>query len=391
MKTRGKVIISIILIFGLILGGGAWWVKKNLFDEPFVTHVDPTTGKTIKAFNVLLLGSDARPNEKKGRTDAIIVVQVSQDRISMLSIPRDTRVDIPGHGKQKINAAAYFEKPEVTAEIVSEIIGQPVHKYILVRWEGFMNIVDALGGVDVDIPKNITSYSMDGVENRVDLKQGIQHLDGKAALAFVRFRNAPLGDIYRVNNQLEFMKALAEKSKQPSVLLKLPTVLPELYRNVDTNMNLKELMVLAKAGMDFKDSTILTQALPGYFFNLNGICYWGFDPVQAQQVTYDLFFNGMTTSKVVMEAPPEVISTPKKQPQVAQQPVEKEVVSPPQEDKVDEPTEEPVEDQPEKEEKPDDGTPADPDPNKTLDPIEETPGDNKDQQPTELNVTIEKS
>lgn len=65
MKTRGKVIISIILIFGLILGGGAWWVKKNLFDEPFVTHVDPTTGKTIKAFNVLLLGSDARPNEKK--------------------------------------------------------------------------------------------------------------------------------------------------------------------------------------------------------------------------------------------------------------------------------------------------------------------------------------
>jgi anionic cell wall polymer biosynthesis LytR-Cps2A-Psr (LCP) family protein len=112
VKTRGKVIISIILIFGLILGGGAWWVKKNLFDEPFVTHVDPTTGKTIKAFNVLLLGSDARPNEKKGRTDAIIVVQVSQDRISMLSIPRDTRVDIPGHGKQKINAAAYFEKPE---------------------------------------------------------------------------------------------------------------------------------------------------------------------------------------------------------------------------------------------------------------------------------------
>ncbi len=340
MKTRGKVIISILLIVGLVLGGGAWWVKKNLFDDPFATQVDPTTGKTIKAFNVLLLGSDARPNEKKGRTDAIIVVQVSKDRISMLSIPRDTRVDIPGHGKQKINAAAYFENPEVTANIVSDIIGQPVHKYILVRWEGFMNIVDALGGVDVYIPKNITSYSMDGAENRVDLQKGTQHLDGKAALAFVRHRKAAQGDIYRVGNQLNFMKALAEKCKQPSILLKLPKLLPELYKNVDTNIDLKEMLVLAKAGMSFKDSTVLTQTLPGYFFNIDGISYWGFDPAQSRQVTYDLFYNGITTSKVVLATPPGVNSSPKTQTQVAQNPVEEEVVSPPQEE--DEP---PVEDE----------------------------------------------
>ena len=374
MKTRGKVIISILLIVGLVLGGGAWWVKKNLFDDPFATQVDPTTGKTIKAFNVLLLGSDARPNEKKGRTDAIIVVQVSKDRISMLSIPRDTRVDIPGHGKQKINAAAYFENPEVTANIVSDIIGQPVHKYILVRWEGFMNIVDALGGVDVYIPKNITSYSMDGAENRVDLQKGTQHLDGKAALAFVRHRKAAQGDIYRVGNQLNFMKALAEKCKQPSILLKLPKLLPELYKNVDTNIDLKEMLVLAKAGMSFKDSTVLTQTLPGYFFNIDGISYWGFDPAQSRQVTYDLFYNGITTSKVVLATPPSVNSSPKTQTQVAQNPV----VSPPQEEDGEEgPTEEPVEEQPVEEEKPE---PVDPDPKETTDPSEETsdPDDKKE-------------
>lgn len=337
MKTKGKAIISILLIFCLALAGGAWWVKNTFFNDPLVTQVDPNTGKTIKAFNVLLLGSDARPNQKKGRTDTIIVAQVSEDRISLLSIPRDTRVDIPGHGQQKINAAAYFEDPEVTAKIVSDIIGQPVHKYILVRWEGFIDIVDALGGVDVNIPNNITSYSMDGAENRVDLQKGIQHLDGKAALAFVRHRKAAQGDIYRVGNQLEFMKALAEKCKQPSILLKLPKLVPELYKNVDTNMDFKEMLVLAKAGTNFKDTTILTQTLPGYFLNIEGVSYWGFDPVQAKQVAYDLFFNGITTPQVVLATPPGLDSSPKKDSQVAQKPVKEEVAAPPQEKKEPEP------------------------------------------------------
>ncbi|MGI6405681.1 MAG: LCP family protein [Syntrophaceticus sp.] len=349
MKTRGKVIISILMILGLALGAGAWWINTYLIDRPLVTQTDPDTGKTIKAFNVLLLGSDARPDEKTGRTDTIIVAQVSKDRISMLSIPRDTRVDIPGHGKQKLNAAAFFEDPEATADIVSDIIGQPVNKYILVRWEGFMNIVDALGGVDVEIPKDITSYSTDGSENRVDLQKGIQHLDGKEALAFVRYRKEAQGDIYRVGNQLEFLKALGTKCKQPSTLLKLPKVIPEIYRNIETNVDLKEMLVLAKAGMNFKDSTILTQTLPGYFLNIDGVSYWGFDSSQARQVTYDLFFNGVTTSKVVMAAPLGLNSNSQST-QVAQNPVEREVTAPPVEEEVESPP--PLEEEPPEEKEP---------------------------------------
>jgi LCP family protein required for cell wall assembly len=349
LKTRGKVIISILMILGLALGAGAWWINTYLIDRPLVTQTDPDTGKTIKAFNVLLLGSDARPDEKTGRTDTIIVAQVSKDRISMLSIPRDTRVDIPGHGKQKLNAAAFFEDPEATADIVSDIIGQPVNKYILVRWEGFMNIVDALGGVDVEIPKDITSYSTDGSENRVDLQKGIQHLDGKEALAFVRYRKEAQGDIYRVGNQLEFLKALGTKCKQPSTLLKLPKVIPEIYRNIETNVDLKEMLVLAKAGMNFKDSTILTQTLPGYFLNIDGVSYWGFDSSQARQVTYDLFFNGVTTSKVVMAAPLGLNSNSQST-QVAQNPVEREVTAPPVEEEVESPP--PLEEEPPEEKEP---------------------------------------
>ncbi len=394
MKTRGKIIISITLILGLILGGGALWIKNSIIDEPLATQVDPSTGKTIQAFNVLLLGSDARAHEKKGRTDAIIVVQVSKDKISMLSIPRDTRVEIPGHGLQKINAAAFFEKPEVTAQLVSEIIGQPVDKYVLVRWEGFMNIVDAIGGVDVEIPKNITSYSLDGYKHRVDLEKGTQHLDGNAALAFVRYRKEALGDIYRVNSQLTFMKAFAEKCKQPSILLKLPSILPELFKNVDTNMKFKELAILAKAGMDFKDSTVLTQALPGYFFHVNGASYWGFDSAQAKQVTYNLFFNGETTSEVVLETPPGMDSEPPKSTQVAQQPEEEKDNTPqkpqqPTEPKKDPPKDEPDEGETADTDDTDDANDTNPEENKG---DKENTGGKKDSKPSkELDITVEHS
>jgi LCP family protein required for cell wall assembly len=378
LKTRGKVIISILMILGLALGAGAWWINTYLIDRPLVTQTDPDTGKTIKAFNVLLLGSDARPDEKTGRTDTIIVAQVSKDRISMLSIPRDTRVDIPGHGKQKLNAAAFFEDPEATADIVSDIIGQPVNKYILVRWEGFMNIVDALGGVDVEIPKDITSYSTDGSENRVDLQKGIQHLDGKEALAFVRYRKEAQGDIYRVGNQLEFLKALGTKCKQPSTLLKLPKVIPEIYRNIETNVDLKEMLVLAKAGMNFKDSTILTQTLPGYFLNIDGVSYWGFDSSQARQVTYDLFFNGVTTSKVVMAAPLGLNSNSQST-QVAQNPVEREVTAPPVEEEVESPPPLEEEEHPEEEEPPVEDPPVTEEP--VEDDVEDPPGKKETPEP----------
>lgn len=368
MKTRGKIIISILVILGLALGAGAWWINKYLFSDPLVTQTDPNTGESIQAFNVLLLGSDARPDEKSGRTDTIIVAQVSKDSISMLSIPRDTRVEIPGHGKQKLNAAAFLKDPETTADIVSDIIGQPVNKYILVRWEGFMDIVDALGGVDVEIPKDITSYSLDGSENRVDLQKGMQHLNGKEALAFVRYRKEAQGDIYRVGNQLDFMKALASKCTESSTLLKLPKVIPEIYRNVETNLNLKQLLALAKTGTNFENNTILTQTLPGYFLNIDGISYWGYDSEQARQVAYDLFFNGVTTSKVVLATPSEFDSNLQST-QVAQQPAEnvfstpvKEVVeSPPPAENEQTPEEkEPPEEKPLEEEPPVEEPPAEP-------------------------------
>jgi len=301
MKKSSKKIAACVFLC-LILAAGIFITTNCKKKEP-VEPQETTEPSSFESFNVLLLGSDARPHEKIGNSDTIMVAQVNEERIALLSIPRDTRVEIPGKGKQKINSAVRYGGPELTAEIVSDLIGQPVSKYALVRWDGFIEIIDTLGGVTVDIPKDMYYDPDDGPKYEIKLKKGKQQLNGRQALAFARFRHEALGDIDRSGQQLALMKSLAEQAKQPSTLLKLPRLIPELYKNVETNMDLKEILTLAKAGNNLKNVEIVTQTLPGYFLNLDGLSYWGVDPKQARQVARDLFTYGKTTTKVVLEPP----------------------------------------------------------------------------------------
>lgn len=244
------------------------------------------------SFTVLLLGSDARPGEKVGRTDTIIVANADgrAGRLAFLSIPRDTLVKIPGHGLDKINAAAFYGGPELTARVVSDLIGMPVRYYVLVRWEGFKNIVDLLGGVTLEVEKDMhyVDYS-DGPEYAINLKRGLQHLNGAQALAYVRFRGDALGDISRTERQLKFLSALTREAMRPSTLARLPQLLPELARQVETNLGPRQILAMAQAAHLFAKGEILTQTLPGRFLNKNGVSYWEVDPRQARQVAWALF------------------------------------------------------------------------------------------------------
>ena len=128
-KPKGKVILSILVIF--VLSWRSLVGKRYLFNDPMTTHVDPETGKTIKAFNVLLLGSDARPGKRSAEPILLLLLRVSEDRIAMLSIPRypgaDTWARIP-----EDQCSCSLRGPELTAELVSDLIGQPIDKYMLV-------------------------------------------------------------------------------------------------------------------------------------------------------------------------------------------------------------------------------------------------------------------
>ncbi len=301
MKRTGGLITACACILACLLFTAGLFLA-GVFSRPDTS--DPQQTADFKKFNVLLLGSDARPGEKVGNTDTIMVAQVSPERIAILSIPRDTRVEIPGKGTQKINSAARYGGPELTAAVVSDLIGVDVDKYVLVRWEGFIKIVDILGGVTVDVPKDMYYDSGDGEEYIIDLKKGKQRLNGRQALAFARFRNEALGDIDRSGQQLALMKSLIEQAKKPATLLKLPWLVPQLYKNVETNLDLQELLILARAGSNLNGVAVVTQTLPGYFLDLNGVSYWGVEPEQARQVAYNLFTYGITTTNVVLEPPP---------------------------------------------------------------------------------------
>lgn len=305
--NKRKTLIICFAIFVLVIctAFGARQLLHNLLAPD-----TPEKEESIAPLNILLLGSDARPHEKLGNTDTIIVAHITGDSLRLLSIPRDTRVEIPGYGMHKINAASRFGGPELTAQVVSDLIGVPIDNYALIRWEGFINIVDALGGIDINVPDPMHDDISERPEYQININEGLQHLNGQQALAFVRFRKEALGDIDRTGHQLDFMKALLEQARKPATILKLHVLVPQIYRNVNTNLGLRETLAIARAGNNLEQLDIVTQTLPGYFLNLNEISYWGVDIEQARQVARDLFEYGLTTKQIVLVTPEHLRTVP---------------------------------------------------------------------------------
>lgn len=219
-------------------------------------------------FNVLLLGSDARPDEEAARADTIIVARIDsrEKRVWMLSIPRDTRVEIPGHGVNKVNAASYLGGAALMIDTVEEFLGMPVHHYMEVDFNGFQGIVDAMGGIYVNVEVEIddwkaATHSPNRRAQRIE--PGYQLLDGEHALTFVRSRDFPDADFTRMKHQQEFFKALASQSVRWGNALKLPGMAREFARNVTTDMGVGQIASLAQAFRGVDVEAVQTATVPG--------------------------------------------------------------------------------------------------------------------------------
>jgi LCP family protein required for cell wall assembly len=182
------------------------------------------TGEAATALNFLLLGSDTRGATSSSiatlagqRSDTIVIVHVPADRkhLSVMSIPRDSWLTIPGHGEAKINAALAYGGVPLAVQTVESVIGSRIDHVAVVDFAGFKAVTDALGGVDIDNPIAFNSYHLKGQS----FPQGVQHLDGTQALAFVRERYAfSDGDFQRVRNQQLLISALLSGLMHKSVL-----------------------------------------------------------------------------------------------------------------------------------------------------------------------------
>lgn len=301
LKRKVPFIICSLLLVAL-LAAGYYGVSKMLSPDTIGENtVSVPPGKRV---NVLLLGIDAREGETMARSDSIIMASIDPKtkQIALLSIPRDTRVNIPRHGFDKINSASVYGGPELSMRVVSDLLGVQIKYYVMTNFSGFKDIVDVLGGVTIDVEQNMYHEDITDLDNQINLRRGLQRLDGDKALQYVRYRDYLQGDIDRTKHQQVFLMALAKEVLQPSTIPKLPKLIPEINKYVKTNLSTSDMVKMAAAFKSIEDYNMVAQTLPGRNIEVSGGSYWGVDPAEAKQVVAKLF-SGETVTDIVLYTP----------------------------------------------------------------------------------------
>lgn len=264
-------VLALAAIVGAALAGAM--LGYNQYASKPVTMQELVTPafEGMPKIRILALGVD----QESGNTDTIIVATVDFEKkaVYALSIPRDTRADIPGHRTFKINAAYAWGGLETAKQTVENLLGITIDRVVLVRLEGFKRIVDLLGGVEIDIEKDM-HYVDRKQKLYIHLKKGYRLLDGEKAMQYVRFRHDPLGDLGRIQRQQKFLKALAAKMFQWQEIDKLPELTRQIMEQIETDMTTREVLHLARFGKDLPPERIFMGVLPGQPQNIDGLSYY---------------------------------------------------------------------------------------------------------------------
>lgn len=278
---RSTLFIFAGVILAVLFIGAALWLK-SIWDEIFLIQPSPEQEGGVLAqekdredpfpeiMNVLILGLD--PRDAAARADTIMLLSLNQKtgEINIISIPRDMRVKIPGYGMDKINHSYAYGGLPLTRQTVEEFLDINVDHYIITDFEGFTNIVDILGGIELEVEKKMRYY---GIDVTIELDPGLQHLDGEKALQYVRFRSDEEGDFGRVRRQQLFLKTLLQEIIAFKNILRFPQILPEIAQNIKTDMELNQALKLANRLKNVEIEEINTFTLPGRAGNIEGISY----------------------------------------------------------------------------------------------------------------------
>ena len=215
--------------------------------------------------NTLVLGTDNRPELEAWRTDTIMVIAVDRktNQVGIVSIPRDLYVEIPGHGKERINSVAYtgdkMNYPgggvALAQRIVEENVGLPTQHWVLIRQEGLVNLIDALGGVTVTLDCPLYEATPDetsatGVKT-FTLPAGQVHLDGVTAKKFATYRYVE-SDFGRVRRQQQLIWAIRNRALQTNILPRIPELWQSLSETFKTDLGLPDVVKLAALGARLK-------------------------------------------------------------------------------------------------------------------------------------------
>jgi len=224
-----------------------------------------------------------------GRSDTIMVARLDPIRntLSVISIPRDTQVYIPGYGHQKINAANALGGPLLARRTVSEFLGVPIDHYVVLNVHGLVRLVDELGGITVEIPKRMR-YMDWTAKLKIDLEPGPHTLTGNQAMGFVRFRHDALGDIGRVQRQEIFMRAVLDRALQPESWAKIPQLVTLGHEYVASDISDPEILGMLGFMRAVPKQNQKLVMLPGQF-SADGLGNWSTDPSEVSALVARLF------------------------------------------------------------------------------------------------------
>ena len=240
-------------------------IVRNFIHQPKPAEVFPDTPH---AMNLMVIGRDYDYTNKDqiikshARSDMLMVAHLDFDRktVSLFSIPRDTRAEIPGHGISKINAAHEYGGPPLSEKTVESNFGIPSDKYVAIDPEGFDEAINVLGGVDLAVDRKM-DYDDNWGHLHIHLKPGFQHLDGTQAMGFVRFRHAD-SDFVRIQRQQTLLAALKAKLLQPKTIAKIPTLLDTIDKHVDSDLTTDQKVALANFLHDTPREQIKMATMP---------------------------------------------------------------------------------------------------------------------------------
>jgi LCP family protein required for cell wall assembly len=294
---RTTLIVFFVLL--LLVIGAYFYLDSRLHRIDVFSDYEGRPGDT-PGTNWLVVGSDSREGlsaEQRSklhtgkaegkRTDSMMLLHIGDHGTTLVSLPRDSYVPIPGHDPNKLNAAFAFGGPKLLVRTVEQVTDIHIDHYAEIGFGGFVGMVDAVGGVDMCIPQRVKDTAAG-----IDLKRGCQTLNGPEALGFVRTRHAFASqDLQRVQNQRKFLAALTHKATSPCTLLNPFRIIPFMLRStsdfsVDQDDHLDNLAGFAWAmrGLTQGDGLTTTVPIGGNGYSANAGAYITWDRTRAREL-----------------------------------------------------------------------------------------------------------
>lgn len=301
-KSRKKRIFMWIIVPLLIVAlGGAGYatfllkkaesvVNKSYKPVKTVSKRTETVNPDMDNISILLIGVDESKSRKKQygdavRSDALLVATLNKKEksVKLLSIPRDSYVYIPGKDKyDKITHAHAYGGPKMTIETVQEMLDIPIDYYVKVNFYAFIDVVNALDGIDVEVPYAISEKDSEDHHNAIRLKPGMQTLTGEQALALARTRHKDT-DVMRGMRQQEIIKAILKKALSIKSFSKHTDIIEAVGDNMETNMSFNDMKSLIDYGLAGSGLKIDTLNLKGEDAYINRIYYYKLDEQNLEE------------------------------------------------------------------------------------------------------------